>query len=198
MKLDKLIQEIDRKRKLKGLNGVDLSKIGEVRQGVIGEWLLLKASPKMECGVIAINKICHFLSINPADFLDLNCIGGRLKLLSIQHKLTFEGLGRKCELSSSTLSQWERKTYTPSDKSVKKLADYCGVTPEWILHGDNQPKYGLIDLPVVEEKPESVIFTAKPKAQTGNFIKLDNGMIADISTGKTFTMEQFNQLFEVA
>jgi hypothetical protein len=39
MKLQKLIAEIDRKRKLKGLNDTELSKIGGVKHTSVGDWI---------------------------------------------------------------------------------------------------------------------------------------------------------------
>ena len=198
MKIDKLIDELNRKSK--GLKKTQLAQIAEMSESAIGDWVRKRTIPRTQIAIAGFVRLFNFFKIDIGSFLDFDDFETRLLYLSFLKKETACSICFNAGAGTSLFSTWVSRTEKPNGNHVKKIADYCGVTPEWILHGDKKEplRNGLIDLPVVEEKQESVIFTAKPKAQVGNFIKLDNGMIADISTGKTFTMEQFNKLFEVA
>ena len=198
MKIDKLIDELN--RKTKGLKIAQLARIAEISESAVSDWVRKKTIPRTQIAITGFVRLLNHYKIDIGSFLDFDDIGTRLLYLSFLKKETARSICFNAGVGNSLLSTWALRTEKPNYILVKKIADYCGVTPDWILHGDKKEplRNGLIDLPIVEEKQESVIFAAKPKAQTGNFIKLDNGMIADISTGKTFTIEQFNQLFEVA
>jgi transcriptional regulator with XRE-family HTH domain len=199
MKLQKLIAEIDRKRKLKGLNDTELSKIGGVKHTSVGDWIKRGVYPKTIPGISAIFKICDFLKINISEFIDMDSIDGRLTFLCVSNQVPQYKLCEASGIGLNLISQWTNGTTPRKLESIKKLADYCGVTPEWILYGDKkEPRNGLIDLPVSQPQPTKIpIFKAKPKTTVSDFVRCDNGSIVEIQSGKVFTESQFNELFEV-
>lgn len=45
-------------------------------------------------------------------------------------------VAKALSLSSATVTKW-KKGSVPNNKTLKLLADYFGVTPEYLLHGDS-------------------------------------------------------------
>jgi len=201
MTTEKLSAEIDRKRKIKKLTNSDLAKIAGVSTTTIHNLTNFKTVPQDESVLAGIKKIACFLNINIIDFIDLSDIKGRISYLCISKELSKWKLSNACGLGHSTIGKWARCVHeNPKIETIKKLADYCGVTPEWILYGDKKEplRNGLIDLPVSQPKPiKTPIFKAKPKTTVSDFVRCDNGSIVEIQSGKFFTESQFNELFEV-
>lgn len=198
MTTEKLLSEIDRKRKNKKLTNSDLAKIAGVSNTTIHNLTNLKSVPQDKVVLAGIKKIACFLNINIIDFVDTSDIKGRISYLCIKKELSMCKLSNACGLGHPTVGKWARSVHDkPFLENVKKLADYCGVTPEWILYGDKKEplRNGLIDLPV--EQPKTPIFKAKPKTTVSDFVRCDNGSIVEIQSGKVFAEQQFNELFEV-
>lgn len=52
-------------------------------------------------------------------------------------KMTFY---RDCEISDAAVSQWRKGKTVPSTKSIQTIADYLGVTYEYLVSGVDQNK----------------------------------------------------------
>ena len=109
--------------------------------------------------------------------------------------LTIADLAKIGECAQTILYDWFKGRYIPrtlkSKKALRKIAEHFEIiAPE--------KKYGLVELPKQTAIPvsESVVFSAKPKEKPDTFIRLDNGLIANAKTGKTYSIEEFNELFE--
>lgn len=66
----------------------------------------------------------------PAPSLSL---GENIKALRKQRKLTQAELGEICGATCSNISGWELSKYTPSPETLTKLADYFGVSVDYLL-----------------------------------------------------------------
>ncbi len=113
----------------------------------------------------------------------------------LENSMSLRDLAEIGHLSKATLStHFTGKSFPRTDKAkdgLKRIAEYLKI--------DITPiKYGLIELPKQAAIPENkpIVFTAKPKEKPDTFIRLDNGMIANAKTGKTYSVEEFNELFE--
>jgi transcriptional regulator with XRE-family HTH domain len=47
-------------------------------------------------------------------------------------------LAEKLEVKQNTVSRWERHGVAPDEDTLKKLADFGGVTVEWLLRGEER------------------------------------------------------------
>lgn len=59
----------------------------------------------------------------------------RIKELRQSRKITQVELAKYLNVSQGTLSFWEQEKYEPDTKSLKKLADYFGVSIDYLLGG---------------------------------------------------------------
>ena len=59
------------------------------------------------------------------------------KLLKERH-LTAYKVAKDTGLTTSTLTNWKKGRYTPKQDKLKALADYFGVSIEYLMTGDNQ------------------------------------------------------------
>lgn len=48
---------------------------------------------------------------------------------------------RATGITSATFSEWKKGTYTPKADKLKKIADYFGVTVEYLKTGESQDGY---------------------------------------------------------
>lgn len=60
--------------------------------------------------------------------------GDRLKELRKEHNLTQEDIGNLCDVAKNTVSNWENNVNQPSFEITKKLAEYFGVTIDYLLN----------------------------------------------------------------
>lgn len=70
--------------------------------------------------------------------------GDRLKELRKEHSLTQEEIGELCKVGKTTISNWENNITQPPFDIVKRLAQYFGVTADYLL-GLNQNDVNRID-----------------------------------------------------
>ena len=64
----------------------------------------------------------------------IHLFGDRLKELRKKHNLTQEEIGELCEVGKTTISNWENNITQPPFDIVKKLAQYFGVTIDYLLN----------------------------------------------------------------
>ena len=71
----------------------------------------------------------------------------RLQELRKARGLNQTQVAQEMSISQSTLSYWERGDYEPDNESLIALADFFGVTTDYLLGRDDQTKK---DLPIEE------------------------------------------------
>ena len=64
----------------------------------------------------------------------IHLFGDRLKELRKERNLTQEDIGNLCGVAKNTVSNWENNANQPSFDIVKKLAQYFGVTIDYLLN----------------------------------------------------------------
>ncbi len=60
--------------------------------------------------------------------------GDRLKELRKEKKLKQEDIAEICDVASQTISNWENNITQPPFEVVKKIAEYFGVTIDYLLN----------------------------------------------------------------
>ena len=50
-------------------------------------------------------------------------------------------VGKETGISTSTLSEWKTGKYTPKDDKLRKIADYFGVTVDYLMTGSDPDGY---------------------------------------------------------
>lgn len=66
--------------------------------------------------------------------------GDRLKQLRKERKLRQEDLGRIINVTKVSISGYENGDRTPDTDNLKRLADYFGVTTDYLLGRSDNPK----------------------------------------------------------
>lgn len=64
----------------------------------------------------------------------IRLFGDRLKELRKEHNLTQEDIGNLCDVGKTTISNWENNITQPPFEIIKKLAEYFGVTIDYLLN----------------------------------------------------------------
>lgn len=57
----------------------------------------------------------------------------KFKFLLNKRNVTAYQVGKATGVATSTLTEWKKGTYTPKVDKLKKIADYFGVTLEYLL-----------------------------------------------------------------
>lgn len=70
-------------------------------------------------------------------------IGVRLKQLRKENNMTLDELGVKLNMPKSSLSRYENEESDPSIETVKKIAQFYGVTIDWLagISEEREPSY---------------------------------------------------------
>ena len=55
-------------------------------------------------------------------------------------------------ISTATLTNWKEGRYTPKQDKLQKIADYFGVTVEYLMTGKNEPKEKAPELTARDER----------------------------------------------
>ena len=79
-------------------------------------------------------------------------LGKRIKFIREDSGLTLEKFGERIDLKKSALSQYERDTASPSDRTIRSICREFGVREEWLRTGNGSMK---------EEKPRDEILAAE-------------------------------------
>lgn len=66
--------------------------------------------------------------------------GEKLKQLREEHELNQDSLAKLLNLHRGTISKYETGDLAPNDETKKKIADYFGVSLDWML-GRSSKKY---------------------------------------------------------
>lgn len=132
-------------------------------------------------------------------------IGKRLVKLRAEKSKTADDVINAIDISRSALSLWENDKRTPSNVYITRLANFYGVTEEYILNGDKSEKISdSIAIPVLDEIVSGVPIFAIQEildyeeipaewARQGEFFGLrvkDSSMEPSLRAGDTVILKQ--------
>ena len=60
-----------------------------------------------------------------------------------EHGVTAYKVAQDTGITTATLSSWKKGRYTPKREKLQKLADYFGVTVDYLMTGENNTENGL-------------------------------------------------------
>lgn len=69
-----------------------------------------------------------------------------------KYGVTAYKVSKETGITQSTLSDWKRGRSTPKTENMKKIADYFGVTVEYLMTGKNVPKEKAPELTAKDER----------------------------------------------
>ena len=108
----------------------------------------------------------------------------RISALLKEHGMTQADLSRATGISTGLISQWKKRMQQPSSEKLKAIADYFGISVDWLLTG-------------IEDKKE---LTAHKDSE--NIIKLNEISNPDIKmiarAGEKMTKDQAKMLRKYA
>lgn len=93
--------------------------------------------------------------------------GIRLKELREQKGQTQAQLAEVLEVSQQAVGKWELDKASPDDKTLIKIADYYGVTTDYLLGYDDAPRYYT--------DPETAALAEELKNNPGGRVLFDAG-----------------------
>jgi transcriptional regulator with XRE-family HTH domain len=82
----------------------------------------------------------------------LTVLGERIKKLRKQRKITQEELGKKVNVTKVSISGYENGNRTPDTETLQKIADYFGVTTDYLLGRTDEKERSWNDLTEKDEK----------------------------------------------
>lgn len=108
------------------------------------------------------------------------------KLLK-SHNVTAYRVAKETGISTATLTQWKNGTSTPKNDKLQKIADFFGVTLDYLTTGkevDSRDKYYLNDetaqvaQEIFENKELRMLFDAAKDSDPQDLIALHNMALA--------------------
>lgn len=133
------------------------------------------------------------------------------KQLLQKHDITPYKLSKEIDISQSTLSDWKRGRSTPKQDKLQKIADYFGVTIEYLMTGKEpepfEPELTVKDERDINKKVEEILsqlnndealmFDGEPMDdETKELLRasLENGVrMAKIMAKKKFTPKKYRK-----
>ena len=97
-----------------------------------------------------------------------------------QHGVTPYKVSKETGVSQPTLSEWKKGTYTPKQDKLQKIADYFGVTLDYLMgntHADEQTPLETQKAPTLNKKDERDI--AKTLGQLKETLENEEGLMFD-------------------
>ncbi len=97
-----------------------------------------------------------------------------------QHGVTPYKVSKETGVSQPTLSEWKKGTYTPKQDKLQKIADYFGVTLDYLMgntHADEQTPPETQKAPTLNKKDERDI--AKTLGQLKETLENEEGLMFD-------------------
>lgn len=144
--MEKFHEKLKVLRKEKGLTQKSLSNMLNISQGAYAQWENGKREPNFEkLSMLA----CIFdvsidfllsenLEISKETYLKLkeekkNLFSVRLKELRLQHGFSQEELAEKIGIKQNSYSDWENGKCKPNYEKLEKIADFFGVSLDWLF-----------------------------------------------------------------
>ncbi|MFB5690269.1 helix-turn-helix domain-containing protein [Bacillus cereus] len=84
-------------------------------------------------------------------------IGEKIKELRKNSKITQEQLGNAIGVSKMAISYFEKGKKSPGRESLKKIADYFGVTTDYLLGRSEDPELNEEEDKVVTEEGKNIM-----------------------------------------
>ncbi|WP_368941904.1 helix-turn-helix domain-containing protein, partial [Bacillus cereus] len=84
-------------------------------------------------------------------------IGEKIKELRKNSKITQEQLGNAIGVSKMAISYFEKGKKSPGRESLKKIADYFGVTTDYLLGRSEDPELNEEEDKVVSEEGKNIM-----------------------------------------
>ena len=72
--------------------------------------------------------------------------------LLAEHGITAYKVAKATGITTATLTSWKKGRYTPKQEKLQKIADYFGVTVEYIMTGKEDPKEKAPELTARDNK----------------------------------------------
>ena len=97
-----------------------------------------------------------------------------------QHGVTPYKVSKETGVSQPTLSEWKKGTYTPKQDKLQKIADYFGVTLDYLMgntHADEQTPPETQKAPTLNKKDARDI--AKTLGQLKETLENEEGLMFD-------------------
>ena len=144
--MEKFYEKLKVLRKEKGLTQKSLSNILNITQGAYAQWENGKREPNFEklsmlaCifDVSIDFLLSEYLEISKETYLKLkeekkNLFSVRLKELRLQHGFSQEELAEKIGIKRNSYSDWENGKCKPNYEKLEKIADFFGVSLDWLF-----------------------------------------------------------------
>ena len=72
--------------------------------------------------------------------------------LLAEHGITAYKVAKATGITTATLTSWKKGRYTPKQEKLQKIADYFGVTVEYLMTGKEEPKEKAPELTTKDER----------------------------------------------
>ena len=144
--MEKFHEKLKVLRKKQGLTQKSLSNMLNISQSAYANWENGKREPNFEklsmLACIFDVSIDYLLSenleISKESYLKLkeekkNLFSVRLKELRLQHGFSQEELAEKIGIKRNTYSDWENGKCKPNYEKLEKIADFFGVSLDWLF-----------------------------------------------------------------
>ena len=144
--MEKFHKKLKVLRKEKGLTQKSLSNMLNISQGAYAQWENGKREPNFEklsmlaCifDVSIDFLLSEYLEISKETYLKLkeerkNLFSVRLKELRLQHGFSQEELAEKIGIKRNSYSDWENGKCKPNYEKLEKIADFFGVSLDWLF-----------------------------------------------------------------
>ena len=144
--MEKFHEKLKVLRKEKGLTQKSLSNMLNISQGAYAQWEKGKREPNFEklsmlaCifDVSIDFLLSEYLEISKETYLKLkeerkNLFSVRLKELRLQHGFSQEELAEKIGIKQNSYSDWENGKCKPNYEKLEKIADFFGVSLDWLF-----------------------------------------------------------------
>lgn len=104
--------------------------------------------------------------------IDIKAVLTRIDLRLVELGIPKEKFYAESGISSASYSQWNTGTHKPSAKKLNMVADYLGISPEYLLTGEQKEKPTREgELTEIQKEAMAFIRTLSPE-QLSRFIKM--------------------------
>ena len=83
-----------------------------------------------------------------------------------RYGITAYKVSKETGVTQSTLSDWKRGRSTPKTENMKKLADYFGITVDYLMTGIDTPKQKERELTPKDQRDILTYFSSVTEAMT--------------------------------
>lgn len=99
-----------------------------------------------------VNSIFRFFIVSPAVCERWTIMYEIFEQLLQKNGVTAYKVSKETGVTQSTLSDWKRGRSTPKSDNMKKIADYFGVSVDYLMTGKDEPKQKAPELTARDER----------------------------------------------